>query len=253
MGFSPLTLVTVYVLKISTHENFSLNQSPSIYSQVIKDLGVYVSDTLSWHARISARMKKATSLLFAQKDLSHQLQAICKLGLYKSLLLSVLIHGFYCASLSRADMECLEKFQERVVQWITGSNVSSYISQQSLLNLLPLPMFLQFGDILLLVKLSNESNQLQKNENLGRRTGSFEPPNTWTERAKGELTLRSCRLINNLHELIDFSVTTGLKERILAIIRKFVNSGFCANDVCSWINVWDCGNWRYTRKMFSFQ
>ena len=99
----------------------------------------------------------------------------------------------------------------RVVQWITGSKISSYTSQLRLLNLLPLPMFLQLNDILLHVKLSNESNQLQlrKNENLGRHTESFILHTSRTERARGELTLRTCRLVNNRDEFMDFSVITG--------------------------------------------
>ena len=45
----------------------------------------------------------------------------------------------------------------------------------------------------------------------------------------------------------------GLKERIRAIMWKFVNSGCCENDVCSWIIFCDCGNCRNTRKKFWFQ
>ena len=81
-------------------------------------------------------------------------------------------------------------------------------------------MFLQLSDMLLLVKLSNESNQLQlqKIEKLCRPTEIFKLPTTRTERARGEFTLKTCRLINNLHKFMDFSVTTGLKERFLAIL-----------------------------------
>ena len=140
---------------------FALNST-----KAIKDLGVYVSDNLSWHSHTSARMKKANSVFYLLKrKISYKLQATCKLGLYKWLLLPVLTYGFYCVSLSRADMKSLEKFQKRVVQWKTGSKISSYISQLRLLNLLPLLMFPQLNDILLLVKLSNELNQPQLQRN----------------------------------------------------------------------------------------
>ena len=187
-----------------------------------------MSDHLNWPTFIYAGMKKADSVFYLlKKNFSYKTQATCKLGLYKSLLVPVLTYGFYCTALSRADMKCLEKFHRRVVQWITCSKVSSCISQLRLLNLLPVLMFLQLSDILLLAKLSNESIQLllQTNENLGGRTEYFKLPTTRTERTKGDFTLRTCRLITNLHEVMDFSVTTGLKERILAIKWKFVNSG----------------------------
>ena len=150
-------------------------------------------------------------------------------------------------------MKGLEKFQKRVVQWITVSKVSCYISQLRWLSLLPLPMFRQLNYFLLLVKLSIESNQLQlqKNENLGMRTETFKLPFTRADRSEGEYTLRTCRCINNPYELMGFSVTTGLKEWILAIMWKLVNSGFCENDFCS-LMICDCGNCRNTRKKFWF-
>ena len=195
-----------------------------------------MSDNPSWHAHISARMKEANSVFFLLKrNFSYKLQATCKPGLFKLLLLPVFTYGFYYASLSRADMKFLEKFEKKVVQWITGSIVSGYISQLRLLDLLLLPRFLHLSDILLLVKLSNESNQLrlEKSESLGKCTEIFEIPTTRTERAKGEFTLTTCRLIHNLHEFMHFSVTTGLKEGVLAVMRKVVISGFRANDVRS--------------------
>ena len=143
-----------------------------------------LGDNLSWPTQITAKMKETHSVFcLLKKNLSYKLQAICNLGLYMALLLPVWTYGFFCASLSRPDMKGLEKFQKKVVQWITGSKVSSCISQLRWLNLRALPMFRQLSYILLLVKLSIESNQLQlqKNENLGTRTESFKLHSTRTE------------------------------------------------------------------------
>ena len=149
-------------------------------------------------------------------------------------------------------MKSLEKFQKSVVQWITGSKVSSYISQLRWLNLLPLFILQHLNNILLLIKMSNELNQFQfqKKENLGRRTEIFKFSTTRTETPRGEFTLRTCRWINNLHDFMDFSVTTGLKGGTPAIMWKFMKSGFSENNVCSWIIFCDCGKCRNTTKKF---
>ena len=91
---------------------------------------------------------------------------------------------------------------EKRVQCLIGSKVSSYISQLRLVNMFPLLTFQQWSEFLLLVKMSNESNQLQfqENENLGRLSEIFKLPFTGTEKAEGEFTLRTCRLTKNLRE-----------------------------------------------------
>ena len=117
--------MTLAVEKCFKLASFRGDDSPSFFHKVlflirqklIRDLGIYVSGKLSWHPHISARMKKAKSVFHLPKrNFSYKLQSTCKLGLYKLLLLPVLTYGFYCASLSRADMKNREKFQNRVVQ-----------------------------------------------------------------------------------------------------------------------------------------
>ena len=89
----------------------------SQFDKTNNDVGVYVSDNLSLQAHICARIKKANSVFYLlRRNIFYKRQAFCKLGLDKSLLLPVLTYGFFCASLSRADMISLEKFQKRVVQ-----------------------------------------------------------------------------------------------------------------------------------------
>ena len=88
-------------------------------------------------------------------------------------------------------MKSLEEFQKREVQWITSCKVCNCIIQFCSLNLLPLSMFLQLSNILLPVKSSNDSNQLQLQENdfLVGRTVICIFPMTRTGRTRGKFTL----------------------------------------------------------------
>ena len=72
-----------------------------------------------------------------------------------------------------------------------------------MLSLLPLPMFLQLNDILLVAKVIGEtdSNQILsiKNERLG------------TKKTRRELPFKACRKKNRLNEILDFTRLMGLK------------------------------------------
>ena len=65
-----------------------------------------------------------------------------------------------------------------------------------------------------------------------------------TEGQKGQSTVIVCQLTNNLHQIEDFLLTTGLKERIMAHMWNIENSGFCENNVCSWLTFYDSGNFK---------
>ena len=57
---------------------------------------------------------------------------------------------------SRTELKQLESFQKRAVKWITELHDVDYENQLRLLNLLPLPMFLQLKNLLLLSKIMND-------------------------------------------------------------------------------------------------
>ena len=86
-----------------------------------------------------------------------------KLGLYKSMILAVLMCGSSCCILNQGDMRNLERFQRKVVSWITNSKTLSYIEQIRLSNLLPLPKCYELNDLLLLsgLKQNQSSNTKQ--------------------------------------------------------------------------------------------
>ena len=148
-------------------------------SKTVKDLGIHVSDNLTWKMHIEERLRKANKVLYLlRRNVAVKVQTLVKLGLYKSLILPVLLYGFACVFASRADLHLLENFQKKVVGWITGNKTMSYRSQLKILNILPLPMFLQLNDVLLLSKITNEEmgtsiSLLERTEIRGRRIEIF--------------------------------------------------------------------------------
>ena len=76
----------------------------------------------------------------------------------------------------------------------------NYLNYLRLLNILPLPMFLQLSDVLLLVKLIKDDNcDLVLPEILdeeSRQHEIFKLPKRRTERAQSEFVFRTCRVIN---------------------------------------------------------
>ena len=128
-------------------------------STTVKDLGIHVAADVSWKQHIEERMKKANKVLYMLKrNVATKVNTFVKLGLYKSLILPVLLYGFTCLTAGRTEIQILEKFQKKVVKWITGNKDTEYKNQLRLLNILPLPMFIQLNDLLLVSKALNEEN-----------------------------------------------------------------------------------------------
>ena len=120
----------------------------------VKDLGIRIQSDLTWKIHLEERMKKANRVFYSlRRNVVFKVNMRIKLGLYKSMILPVLMCGSSCCNLNRGDMRNLERFQRKVVSWITNSKTLSYIEQLRLSNLLPLLMYYQLNDLLLLSSL----------------------------------------------------------------------------------------------------
>ena len=91
-------------------------------STTVKDLGIHVAADVSWKLHIEERMKKANKVLYMLKrNVENKVNTFVKLGLYKSLILPVLLYGFTCLTAGGTEIKILEKFQKKVVKSITGN------------------------------------------------------------------------------------------------------------------------------------
>ena len=87
-----------------------------------KDLGYIVDYKLSWVKHIDMRLTKANkSFYLIRRNIAYKTLPLVKLGLYKSLLIPILIYGLSCTNLSRGDLVRLERFQKKVTKWTVTS------------------------------------------------------------------------------------------------------------------------------------
>lgn len=120
-----------------------------------KDLGVLITNNLSWTPHIQAILAKAYRALgLVRRVVSYNSDRALKRALYLSLVRS---HLAYCSSIWRPhlvqDSRRLESLQRRATKYIVSSGME-YKSRLTAVNLLPLSLWLEAQDVLLLVKLS---------------------------------------------------------------------------------------------------
>ena len=121
----------------SLHLNSSQIQSTGVH----KDLGVYISDNLSWNYHISTKLKKAQGVFyFVERNTSPTLSRSTKLYLYRSLIIPTFAYASPCWHASRQSCRDLEGLHQRASFWLLPQ--SNYKERLKLPGLLPLPLYL---------------------------------------------------------------------------------------------------------------
>ena len=82
-----------------------------------------------------------------RRNTAYEITSNTKLSLYKSLVLQIVTYGLFRAKQSKATMNALKWLQKKAVKWILG-NKQTFANSFRLLNILPLPLFVQMNDLL---------------------------------------------------------------------------------------------------------
>lgn len=222
-------------------------------SEQAKDLGIYIDSKLSWTKHIDSRLTKANKAFYCvRRNISHKVPIPIKLKVFKSIIVPILTYGLFCTNPSRGDLKRLEHFQKRVLNWILPYNMNEYADKLRNLNILPLTMFNQLNDLLLLSSLENSGNQISNlksgsGSNQRRVQGVFEQSPARTEKMRGEFIFRVCRIANRIHPNVNFENKIGLKDRIIKQMWATFNEKYSETNICTWQIACDCqvcrNNW----------
>ena len=179
-----------------------------------KDLGVIISNDMSWNLHIDKAGLKENKTFFAIKRNISNLNSEAKLNLFKSMLIPAILYGSPCFNLNKNVMSELETIQRRAVKWICVNSVS-YKENLKVLGILPLPMYVQLNNLLLLSKLilglyeACNLNILYYPE--CSRANLFQVRRLRKAKCEQNFMYQTCRLALK----IDIREETGLKQRLL--------------------------------------
>ena len=140
-------------------QSFSLTMNNTTLEQSTKvtDLGVQLTCTLKAAKHLGSRLAKANRTFgFLKRNFLKNMETRVKICAYKSLILPLITFASSTWHPSRGSMRLMECFQRLALKWITGYRNASYFKNMVSLRLLPLPMFLQLNDLLLLSKLYHD-------------------------------------------------------------------------------------------------
>ena len=147
-----------------------------------------------------------------------------------------------------------ENFQRQVTKWINNKYSSDYKSRLSQLNLLPLPMFLQTQDLLILSRITKcfSESELGKlclvNENSRRIGPTFQVPHFKSQFAHSSFVCRTLRLANGLPPCIDIQEPRGLKMALIRYFTQIFIANFNELTPCTWRIMFDSPNCRDIRQ-----
>ena len=130
-------------------KNVNLQTSP-----FERDLGVVVSEDLSWVEQTKTRCNKAYRACFNLKRNSSPLSSLCsRLNMYFGYVVPILTHCSPVWHANRTSMKELELVQKRVAKWISRTSQVDYKTRLIQLKLLPFNLYIEIQDLLTFCKI----------------------------------------------------------------------------------------------------
>ena len=227
--------------------SYTINSDPISASNQHKDLGILLTTSLSWSPHISSLLVKAYgSLRLIRRVVPFNSNMNLKRSLYLSLVRS---HLAYCSPIWRPhltqDILKLEQLQRRATKFIVSSSID-YKSRLANIGLLPLSLWLEYQDILLLVKLMSDPPDNFHIDDFVTRVSSSTRAST--QHKLKRVYSRSPRLNSTRHFYfnrvvrlwnmlppfeVDLPFST-IKKDIFEIFWNFFLTNFTVHDSCTW-------------------
>ena len=122
-----------------------------------KDLGIQITNNLNWSAHAKIRAQKAIGSLFLiKRNISKSASLKMKLNSYCGYVTPIVSYGSPIWKANKCELKIIEDAQRKATRWILSCNNINYKDRLIRLNLLPLSLYHEMHDILLLHKIIND-------------------------------------------------------------------------------------------------
>ena len=122
-----------------------------------KDLGIQITNNLNWSAHAKIRAQKAIGCLFLiKRNISKSASLKMKLNSYCGYITPIVSYGSPIWKANKCELKIIEDVQRKATRSILSCNNINYKDGLIRLNLLPLSLYHEMQDILLLHKIIND-------------------------------------------------------------------------------------------------
>ena len=226
--------------------SFRLDEEPLDNCKEVKDLGLILTNNLTWSTHLKNRIAKSLKCLFLMKrNTSENASPATKVHLYRAIINPTLLYASECWELRRSEYITIERFNRKALSWIYNNDTYANAMKKS--NLLPPLYFKVLKDLLLYSsiingKYSTDFTEFFNIKEDGRKRVllplvryNIERQNFW---------YRTGMRINMIQQHIDFFDEPNLKTRLLYLMWNFFDLHWTENNPCTWIFLCLCDNCR---------
>ena len=147
----------IFIKFKGSHSSIALNDEllPAAH---VKDLGVDICPELSWNCHASDKIKKANKIpYFIRRNTAANTKTSSKLNLFKTMIMPMLSYASAFITLSRSTSRSLDNLQKRVLRWAFNDKSAIYHFFLEKGNILPIHMYFQLLNLLLLSSMFYDS------------------------------------------------------------------------------------------------
>ena len=222
-----------------------------------KDLGLMVSSNLNWNENCSRRASKAIKAFYQiKRSLTNKCTIQTKLNAYTGYVVQIATNASQAWYPSRNNMDQLERVQKLATKWILCTN-SHYKDRLAKLKLLPLSLYIEMHDILMLLALIENKYDVNLNKatygtcetTRQSNRGEFQLTKTRLQKTDENFFRRTKTLYNCLIRTCSEFKENPNKSSLTNVYFKYFDNAFNELNKCTWKLYCRCGSCNIYNKL----
>ena len=214
---------------------------------------------LNWKPNVKKRCSKALkAFYFLKRNTPTSTKLSAKLNLYARYVVPIVTYATHAWFANKTETKDIERVQKKANSWILNNWELNYKKRLGKLNVLPLSLYIELHDLLLLIAfLSGNYNiniLINRNQNCDDQPNfrQFELINinqTRTEKADENFWRRSSQRLNIIYKITTLAIENLSKKRLTELYWIYFSRQYSEANSCTWTFLCNCNNCNPVQKV----
>ena len=228
-----------------------------------KDLGIIISNNLTWTANAERRCEKAIKVFFTiKRNIAYGTSLIAKKSLYRSYIVPIISYGAILWKPIKSELRMMENLREKASKWILGTNRLDYKDRSKRISILQLPLYHEMHVLSTFVNIvkgrynivweSFVQVQYKSEQNTRAQELKFYKTRILLKKKQeSDFWTRGTFLANTVAQKIGINLDEleNPKNKIAEVYKNYFVNKYNLEDICSWRLTCSCQNCRNQHKL----